>query len=431
MELNGAKRTRTAGPLNAIEVLYQLSYSPTRAFTTMTYLLPVCQVLGKNFFSNSPDKGRDFRVNSQRERLSALYCFLTTDPGRYQMTDTARDMLQKLRRKEGSWVEWGHAIAHLQKAGYKLEQIFEETGIEAVQQNQIVVASQVYTSILNEAVPEPVLQYFQQKGSDRLYEFRILATAERAAAAEFVVAQNLDADEAHELAKAMKDLSRMRMLPEGFSRQPGDAIAYQCWKTARQHNDLQDRSRLIAKGLKFAQTPGAREAIEQLLTDFTVVPKRPAPILPVYRLESAEELPRVIPVVGELPLSTADLQAVPITDETEPFGMVKFAGQGAWVPVPGWQVVRSAEDPVAILGTSDQLPNPVPGPPEAVLIIVDRSQRQWDADSYFLADLGSQLEIQWLETAPDVPLLGRVLLVVRPKRILDEDLTKDPWQVDE
>ena len=24
----GAKRTRTAGPLNAIEVLYQLSYSP-------------------------------------------------------------------------------------------------------------------------------------------------------------------------------------------------------------------------------------------------------------------------------------------------------------------------------------------------------------------------------------------------------------------
>jgi len=347
------------------------------------------------------------------------------------MTDTARDLLHALRRKKGSWVEWGQAIAHLQKAGYKPAQIFEDTGIEAVQQNQIVVASQVYTSILNANAPEPVLQYFQQKGSDRLYEFRILATAERAAAAEFVVAQNLDANEAHELAKAMKDLFRMRMLPEGFSRQPGDAIAYQCWKTARQHNDLQDRSRLIAKGLKFAQTPGAREAIERLLTDFTVVPKRPAPILPVYRLESAEDLPRVLPVVGELPLSAADLQAVPITDETEPFGMVKFAGQGAWVLVPGWQVVRSAEDPVAILGTSDQLPNPVPGPPEAVLIIVDRSQRQWDADSYFLADLGSQLEIQWLETAPDVPLLGRVLLVVRPKRILDEDLTKDPWQVDE
>lgn len=347
------------------------------------------------------------------------------------MTDTEQDLLQKLRRKEGSWVEWGQAIAQLQKAGYKLEQIFEETGIEAVQQNQIVVASQVYTSILNANAPEPVLEYFQRKGSDRLYEFRILAAAERTAAAEFVVAQNLDADEAHELAKAIKDMSRMRTLPEGFSRQPGDAIAYQCWKTARQHNDMQDRSRLIAKGLKFAQTAGAREAIERLLTDFTVVPKRTAPILPVYRQESVEELPRIIAVVGELPLSAADLQAVPITDETEPFSMVKFAGQGAWVPVPGWQVVRSAEDPVAILATSDQLPNPLPGQAEAVMIIVDRSQRQWDADSYFLADMGSQLEIQWLETAPDIPLLGRVLLVVRPKRILDEDLTKDPWQVDE
>lgn len=347
------------------------------------------------------------------------------------MTDTEQDLLQKLRRKEGSWVEWGQAIAQLQKAGYKLEQIFEETGIEAVQQNQIVVASQVYTSIVNADAPEPVLEYFQRKGSDRLYEFRILAAAERTAAAEFVVAQNLDADEAHELAKAIKDMSRMRTLPEGFSRQPGDAIAYQCWKTARQHNDMQDRSRLIAKGLKFAQTAGAREAIERLLTDFTVVPKRTAPILPVYRQESVEELPRIIAVVGELPLSAADLQAVPITDETEPFSMVKFAGQGAWVPVPGWQVVRSAEDPVAILATSDQLPNPLPGQAEAVMIIVDRSQRQWDADSYFLADMGSQLEIQWLETAPDIPLLGRVLLVVRPKRILDEDLTKDPWQVDE
>lgn len=54
---NGAKRTRTAGPLNAIEVLYQLSYSPPRPFTIMTYLLPVCQVLGEIFFSDFPRSG--------------------------------------------------------------------------------------------------------------------------------------------------------------------------------------------------------------------------------------------------------------------------------------------------------------------------------------------------------------------------------------
>lgn len=340
-------------------------------------------------------------------------------------------LLQQLRRKEGTWVEWGEAISKLQKAGYRSGQIFEETGIEAVQQNQIVVASQVYASIVTAGAPEPVLQYFQQKGSDRLYEFRILTQPERAAAAEFVVSQNLDADEARELAKAIKELSWIQVLPEGFSRQPGDAIAYQCWKSARQQNDLQERSRLIAKGLKFAQTPEARQQIEQLLTDFTVVPKRSAPMLPLYRLESAEELPRIIPVVGELPLTVADLQAVPLTDETEPFNMVQFAGSGAWVPLPGWQVVRKAEDAVGILSRSDRLPKPLSGAPEAVLILVERAQRQWDADSYFLAEIEGQLQIQWFETPPEVSLLGRVILIVRPKRILDEGLTKDPWQVDE
>lgn len=340
-------------------------------------------------------------------------------------------LLQQLRRKEGTWVEWGQAISALQKAGYKPGQIFEETGIEAVQQNQIVVAAQVYTSIANAGTPEPVRQYFQQKGSDRLYEFRILTQPERAAAAEFVVSQNLDADDARELAKALKDLSRMRMLPDGFSNQPGDAVAYQCWKTARQQNDLQERSRLIAKGLKFAQTPEARQNIEQLLTDFSVTPKRHAPMLPVYRLESAEELPRIIPVVGELPLTAADLQAVPIADETEPFAMVKFAGAGAWVPVPGWQVVRRAEDPVGILSRSDRLPKPLSGKLETVLAIVERAERQWNADSYFIAEIDGQLQMQWFETTPEVALLGRVILIVRPKRILDEGLTKDPWQVDE
>ncbi len=34
---NGAKRIRTADPLNAIEVLYQLSYNPALAYTTIPY----------------------------------------------------------------------------------------------------------------------------------------------------------------------------------------------------------------------------------------------------------------------------------------------------------------------------------------------------------------------------------------------------------
>ncbi len=40
----GAKRIRTADPLNAIEVLYQLSYNPLRCFTILPQLLVICQV---------------------------------------------------------------------------------------------------------------------------------------------------------------------------------------------------------------------------------------------------------------------------------------------------------------------------------------------------------------------------------------------------
>lgn len=341
------------------------------------------------------------------------------------------ELLQRLRRKEGTWVEWGQACSQLQKAGYKPQQIFEETGIEPIQQNQITVAAQVFASLAGAGTPPGVIEYFQQKGSDRLYEFRILTQAERAAAAEFTVEYNLDADEARDLAKAMKDFSRLRVAPAGFSASAGDAIAYQCWKTARQQNDLQERSRLIAKGLKYAQTPEARKQIEQLLTDFTVTPQRPAPTLPFYRLEAEEELPRIIPVAGQFPLTLADWQAVPLATEIEPFGLVKFTGTGAWVAVPGWQIIRSAEDPVAILANTDQFPNALSGTPEAVLIIIDRAQRDWNADSYFLIEIDQQLDIQWLETPPEVPLQGRVLLLMRPKRILDEGFSKDLWQVEE
>ncbi len=44
---NGAMRIRTADPLNAIEVLYQLSYNPLRTFVIVPQLPAVCQVVYK------------------------------------------------------------------------------------------------------------------------------------------------------------------------------------------------------------------------------------------------------------------------------------------------------------------------------------------------------------------------------------------------
>ncbi|MEB3339094.1 MAG: RuBisCO accumulation factor 1, partial [Leptolyngbyaceae bacterium] len=84
-----------------------------------------------------------------------------------------------------------------------------------------------------------------------------------------------------------------------------------------------------------------------------------------------------------------------------------------------------------ILSNSQDLPNSLPGRTEEVLVVVDRAERDWDAENYYIVEQANQLQIQWFEETPDLPLLGRVILMMRPKQILDENVTKDPWQIDE
>ncbi len=352
-----------------------------------------------------------------------------------QLSDAdVQELVQLLRRKEGTWVQWGQRCQTLQQTGYSPQQIFEETGFEPIQQNQVIVASQVYGAVLNQDAPEEVRSHFQQRGSDILYEFRILTQPERGAAAILAYEKRIDADEAHEMAKAIKAYSRLSSPPNGFSAFadcPGDAVAYHYWKLARQQSDLQNRSRLIAQGLRFAESVTARHVIEKLLTDFTVVKSRPAPTLPFYRMNTEEEIPRVIPVAGRLPLDTASFKIVPFLGEEGAFKIVKFAGTGAWVPLPGWQVVLRAEDPVVILGNTNQLSVDLTGDPEEVLILIDRAQREWNDDGFFLVDVDGRLQVQWSEEQPNTPLLGRVILVLKPRRVLDEEFIKQPWQLDE
>lgn len=346
-------------------------------------------------------------------------------------TVNVQELLQLLRRKERNWVEWGRACQQLQKAGYSDQKIFEETGFEPIQQNQVIVASQVYTTMVNAGVSDAVRSRFDRTGSDSLYELRILTQAERAAAAEFIVARNLDSEGSREVAKALKDFSRLSSRPKGFSDHPGDAVAYQYWKVARQHNDLQERSRLIARGLMFAHSQEARQQIEQLLTETFGGKSLKRPRLPFYRLELDEGLPRIITVVGQLPLTATELKDVPAVEPTGVFGLAQTSQNQTLVAVPSWQVIAKAQDPVGILCKTSELPLEETGKSEEVLVIIDRMQQEWDADSYFAIDRSGQLAMEWFPENPNSRLLGRVILVLRPKKILDEPLSRDLWQIDE
>ncbi|WP_272061165.1 RuBisCO accumulation factor 1 [Oscillatoria sp. CS-180] len=341
-------------------------------------------------------------------------------------------MTTQLRRKQGNWVEWGKACQLLQKSGMNPQKIFEETGFEPTHQNQVIVGSQVYGSLVAAGAMEAVQSHFQQRGSDILYELRILAQRDRARAAELAFNQGLDADSIKDVAKALKEFSYFKEPPSGFEDTAGDAVAHNYWKLARQQSDLQSRSRLIAQALRFATSDSAREQIEKLLTDFSVVKSRPAPTLPTYRLETDSELPVVIPLAGELPLSIEDFQQVPVIVPEETFGIVRHNGPGAWAPIPGWQVVLQAEDPIGILAKPHQLPNVQnPDNPEIVMLIVDRAQRNWNADNYFLTNQDGMVAIEWFAETPETKLLGKLLIVMRPKKILDESYTRELFQFEE
>ncbi len=349
-------------------------------------------------------------------------------------TPAAIDTLKtQLRRKEGNWVEWGKACNTLQKASLSPQAIFEATGFEPIQQNQLIVASQVFDSMVAGGVSDSARTHYETRGSDSLYEFRILAHSDRAAAADFAYSNELDSDQVKEIVKGLRDFTYSETPPPGFEKTMGDAAAYYYWRLARQQGDLQVRSRLIAQSLRFVTSSSARSQIEKLLTDFSVVKQKLAPRLPIFRLENEADAPVIMPVAGQMPIPTADYSAVPGANPEEPFGMVKFSGTGAWLPVPGWLVILKAEDPIALLANGSDLPN-LPdhlSATEPVMVIVDRAKRDWDEFSYYAIDAGGVIAFKWFDEAPQEKLLGSIILIMRPQKILDASYIQEYWQTDE
>jgi hypothetical protein len=344
----------------------------------------------------------------------------------------AEELLLLLRRKEGNWVDWGHACAKLQKHGHNTQTIFEATGFEPIQQNQIIVASQVFDTMTEVGVAPATQAHYSRVGSDSLYELRILTKEDRAATADFLHNRNIDSVGAREVAKAFKEFSFVNKLPEGFIHHPGDAVAYQYWRYAKQQSELAEKSRLIARGLMFAHSQSARNQIEKLLTELAPTPQRTAPSVPIYRLETDEEVPRTLPVVGSFPLDRDALTSVPPIVPVGPFGIVSGSPAGGWASLPGWQILERAIDPVCVTGRSDRLSIAMQGDPEDVLVAIDRGMTEWDELSYFAVDRDGKVAIEWLPTQDGAAILGKLLMILRPQRTIATDATVDDiWKIDD
>ena len=130
------------------------------------------------------------------------------------------------------------------------------------------------------------------------------------------------------------------------------------------------------------------------------------------------------------PLSNQDIAAVNRVEIQQPFSQI-VANGGVYVPIPGWQVVLKAQDPVGYLCPSNLLPKYLGGKVEEVLVILDRANKDWDVNSYLIVEIEQKLELRWFETEPELPIVGQLVLILRPKKILDEDNITQPWQMDD
>ena len=195
--------------------------------------------------------------------------------------------------------------------------------------------------------------------------------------------------------------------------------------------------------------------MEQLLTDLVTPKEKKAPRLPVFRYEGEDAIPRVLPVIGSLPLSASVCRDFPKQEIHTAFAIAK-GGTGldcGWVAVPGWQVVQNARDPILLLTdtavfqeiSGQEIVSSVANKPEEILLLIDRgrkpelsaepiSEQGADklSDRYYLLEEKDDLKVQWfkdLATAQEVSaqIIGQLLLVLRPQRVIDEEAAKDLW----
>ncbi|MGY6528489.1 MAG: RuBisCO accumulation factor 1 [Cyanobacterium sp.] len=350
-----------------------------------------------------------------------------------QISDSEKqELMRSLLHKEGCWVDWGKKCQQLQKAGVDAQEIFERTGLQNSQQNLVIVASQVYDSLVKTEVEESTLKYYQGPRSDVLYELRVLNHQDRKEAALYCEQKKLDVDGAKEVAKNMKLFARISHPPEGFTTHPGDTVAYQLWRSAKQKKTLSDKTRLIAEGLKYAHSEGARNKIQQLLTDVaTAQTVSSTPLLPVYRLEAEEQIPCILPVVGTFPLTSSPFDNIPVLSPQEPFDIVEVSQTMSLVSIPTWQVVLQAKKPVVIKAHTHDLPQQQDEKNEPVLVVVDAHNTEWSSQYYFLVNHGGEIKFSWLPTQGEEEILGRLLVILKARRILDENNLTEPWQMDD
>lgn len=345
------------------------------------------------------------------------------------------------------------------REGFSPPSIEEATGISGVEQNRLVVASQVRDSLIQSNADPEVLSAFDTGGSELLYEIRLLSASQRVAAARYIVVNKLDGQGAQDLARAMKDFPRRRG-DKGWKsfdyNLPGDCLSFMYYRQSREHrNPSEQRTAALEQALSVAETEKAKSQIIEELKGKAGKKEEAAEEeiekgvrVPVVRLKMGEVAEASS--VAVLPVCRAEgrekeLMEAPMerTSEGE-FGVVAAEkGWKRWVVLPGWEPVLGLGKGGVVVSFGDArvLPWKVNRwyMEEPILVVVDRAQNKVATNNGFYlvavdggADGAEGLKVErgsTLKSSGVEGALGSVVLVVRPPREENDDqLSDEDWE---
>lgn len=379
-------------------------------------------------------------------------------PHKYRSLDT-NGRLDILSNRLGLWFEYAPLISSLYQEGFISTTLEEITGIPSLEQNRLVVASQVRDSLVQSCDSDTV-SYFDTPGSPEiLYEIRILNTPQRASAAKFIINNGFDGKTAGELAKSMKDFPR-RYAEKGWENfdgnLPGDCLGFMYFRQAHEHKSasLLELSRVaLEKALEVSESERAKQRVLVDLEGKDGVEGGDGAVdeivrVPVVRMSVGEVAESSIVVV--LPVSKAEGKGIEVEEAPWECGMVgdfgvveAEKGWNQWVVLPGWEpvaVLKRGGVAVAFKRAGDALQwrGRRRDAEEQILVVADRGRREVALDDafYLVVSGGNGSGEEGLRVERGLKLkemgvvesLGTVVLIVRPPREDYEDQsTPQDW----
>ncbi|KAJ0244502.1 Rubisco accumulation factor 1.2 [Hirschfeldia incana] len=362
-------------------------------------------------------------------------------PPQFRSLDSA-GKIEILAGRLALWFEYAPLISSLYAEGLTPPNIEELTGISSIEQNRLIVGTQVRDSIAQSLHEPELIAAFDTGGAELLYEIRLLSTTQRVAAATYIIDRGFDSKKAQDLARAIKDYPSRRgdvgWLDFDYNL-PGDCLAFLYYRQSRENkNPSEQRTSMLQLALDAAESDKAKKKLERELNggeeeEKAKVEEVKAVTIPVVRLKFGEVAGASSVVV--LPVCKAEegeknvLEAPREINAGGDFKVVEAErGWKRWVVLPSWKPVAAiGKGGVAVSFRDDRKVLPWDGKEEPLLVVVDRERSEVeDGDGYYLVAGESGLKMKKgsvLKEGSVEKSLGMVLLVVRPPREDDDD-----WQ---